>query len=36
LGAVVRASFGEQKHVYRFDGYTIDVWDVNLLTKPRE
>lgn len=32
-GGVVRATFGAPGRVYRFAGYTIDVWDVNLLTK---
>jgi hypothetical protein len=32
VGAV-RATFGAPKRVYRFDGYTVDVWNVNLLTK---
>jgi len=33
--AVVRATFGRPARVYRFDGFTVDVWDVNLLTKMR-
>jgi hypothetical protein len=33
--AVVRATFGPPARVYRFDGFTVDVWDVNLLTKMR-
>ena len=35
-GGAVRATFGAPKHVYRFSGYAIDVWDVNLLTKLRK
>jgi hypothetical protein len=31
--AAVRATFGRPARVYRFDGFTVDVWDVNLLTK---
>ena len=31
--AAVRATFGPPMHVYRFDGFTVAVWDVNLLTK---
>ena len=31
--AAVRATFGPPARVYRFDGFTVDVWDVNLLTK---
>jgi hypothetical protein len=34
--AAVRDTFGPPAHVYRFDGYTVDVWGVNLLTKLRE
>jgi hypothetical protein len=33
--AAVRATFGPPTHVYRFDGFTVDVWNVNLLTKVR-
>jgi hypothetical protein len=33
--AAVRATFGPPMHVYRFDGFTVAVWDVNLLTKMR-
>jgi hypothetical protein len=35
-GAAVRATFGVPARVYRLDGFTVDVWDVNLLTKMRE
>jgi hypothetical protein len=35
-GAVVRGTFGPPARVYRFAGFTVDVWDVNLLTKMRE
>ncbi len=31
--AAVRATFGPPARVYRFDGFTVAVWDVNLLTK---
>jgi hypothetical protein len=31
--AAVRANFGRPAPVYRFDWFTVDVWDVNLLTK---
>jgi hypothetical protein len=31
--AVVRATFGTPAHIYRFAGYTIDTWNVNLLTR---
>jgi hypothetical protein len=31
--AAVRATFGRPARVYRFDGFTIEVWNVNLLTK---
>ncbi|MCW2893749.1 MAG: hypothetical protein JWO75_3238 [Actinomycetia bacterium] len=31
--AAVRANFGRAAPVYRFDGFTVDAWDVNLLTK---
>ena len=31
--AAVRATFGPPMHVYRFDGFAVSVWDVNLLTK---
>jgi hypothetical protein len=34
--AAVRATFGPPARVYRFDGFTVGVWDVNLLTKMRE
>jgi hypothetical protein len=34
--AAVRATFGPPARVYRFDGFTVDAWDVNLLTKMRE
>jgi hypothetical protein len=33
--AAVRATFGRPARVYRFDGFTVDVWNVNLLTKTR-
>ncbi|MGH3210703.1 MAG: hypothetical protein ACRDNO_23410, partial [Trebonia sp.] len=33
--AAVRATFGRPALVYRFDGFTIEVWNVNLLTKMR-
>jgi hypothetical protein len=33
--AAVRATFGPPARVYRFDGFTVGVWDVNLLTKMR-
>jgi hypothetical protein len=33
--AAVRATFGPPARVYRFDGFTVDVWGVNLLTKMR-
>ena len=33
--AAVPATFGHPTHVYRFDGFTIEVWNVNLLTKMR-
>jgi hypothetical protein len=33
--AAVRATFGPPARVYRFDGFTVDVWDVNLLTTMR-
>ena len=29
----VRATFGHPARVYRFDGFTVDAWNVNLLTK---
>jgi hypothetical protein len=32
----VRATFGRPTRVYRFNGYTVAVWNVNLLTKLRE
>jgi len=35
-GAVVRGTFGPPARVYRFAGFTVDVWDVNLLTKMHE
>jgi hypothetical protein len=31
--AAVRATFGRPARVYRFEGFTIEVWNVNLLTK---
>jgi hypothetical protein len=31
--AVVRVTFGAPAHIYRFAGYTIDTWNVNLLTR---
>jgi hypothetical protein len=31
--AAVSATFGHPARVYRFDGFTVAVWDVNLLTK---
>jgi hypothetical protein len=34
--AAVRATFGVPARVYRFDGFTVDVWDVNLLTRMRK
>jgi hypothetical protein len=34
--AAMRATFGPPARVYRFDGFTVGVWDVNLLTKMRE
>jgi hypothetical protein len=34
--AAVRATFGRPARVYRFDGYTVGIWNVNLLTKLRE
>jgi len=34
--AAARATFGPPARMYRFDGYTVCVWDVNLLTKLRE
>jgi hypothetical protein len=34
--AAVRATFGRPARVCRFDGFTVDVWDVNLLTKLRQ
>jgi hypothetical protein len=33
--SAVRATFGPPARVYRFDGFTVDVWGVNLLTKMR-
>ena len=33
--AAVRATFGQPARVYRFDGFTIEAWSVNLLTKMR-
>lgn len=33
--AAVRATFGHPARVYRFGGFTVDVWNVNLLTKMR-
>jgi hypothetical protein len=35
LAAAVRATFGQPARVYRFDGFTIEAWNVNLLTKMR-
>ncbi len=34
--AAVRATFGRPARSYRFDGYTVLVWRVNLLTRMRE
>ena len=34
--AVVHATLGPPVRVYRFSGYVVDAWDVNLLTKMRE
>jgi hypothetical protein len=34
--AAVRATFGRPALVYRFDGYTVGIWNVNLLTKLRK
>ena len=34
--AAVRATFGPAARKYRFDGYTVLVWRVNLLTRMRE
>jgi hypothetical protein len=34
--AVVRATFGMPTVMYRFDGFTVDTWNVNLLTKLRK
>jgi hypothetical protein len=34
--AAVRATFGRAARKYRFDGYTVLVWRVNLLTRMRE
>ena len=31
--AAVRATFGQPARMYRFDGFTIEAWNVNLLTK---
>jgi hypothetical protein len=31
--AAVRATFGPPARTYRFDGYTVLVWNVNLLTR---
>jgi len=31
--AAVRATFGRPARSYRFDGFTIEAWNVNLLTK---
>ena len=31
--AAVRANFGRPARMYRFAGFTIEVWNVNLLTK---
>jgi hypothetical protein len=33
--AAVRSTFGAPARVYRFDGFTVDAWSVNLLTKMR-
>jgi hypothetical protein len=33
--AAVRATFGQPARMYRFDGFTIEAWNVNLLTKMR-
>jgi hypothetical protein len=33
--AAVRATFGRPARSYRFDGFTVEVWNVNLLTKMR-
>ncbi len=33
--AAIRATFGPPARVYRFGGFTVDVWGVNLLTKMR-
>ena len=32
----VLATFGRPARTYRFDGYTVLVWNVNLLTRLRE
>ena len=34
--AAVRATFGAPARTYRFDGYTVLVWTVNLLTRMAE
>jgi hypothetical protein len=34
--AAVRATFGPPARTYRFDGYTVLVWNVNLLTRMAE
>jgi hypothetical protein len=34
--AAVRATFGPPARSYRFDGYTVLVWNVNLLTRMAE
>jgi hypothetical protein len=34
--ATVRATFGVPARIFRFGGFTVDVWDVNLLTKLHE
>jgi len=34
--SVVLATFGRPARTYRFDGYTVLVWNVNLLTRLRE
>jgi hypothetical protein len=31
--ATARATFGRPTRSYRFDGFTIEAWNVNLLTK---
>jgi hypothetical protein len=34
--AAVRATFGPPARIYRFAGYTVMVWNVNLLTQLRK